>query len=232
MFKKFVYTIPACLNWLAATSLVVLLVKILYLNAILEWFSWFYEIGVVVEGLLASVLASYVFYLVVVHFKEIQHKSSVYPYVTKWAEQIVGDCKNQLSTFAKAANTNVEFTSLTQDQINAAMAKFNPQNPTTLLISISPKKYANGYQYLDFHRQRTKRRITELLTRFPFIESELMSLLMDIDDCSHFNRIEILAGLPLGNTDLSAHSSDFFNYCLACRALHSYLTSHVLHSRG
>lgn len=66
--RLFLRTIPSALNWLASATAATLLLKIFLLNQMAEPIPGFMQLGLVFEGILASVLASYIFYLIVVHF--------------------------------------------------------------------------------------------------------------------------------------------------------------------
>ncbi len=59
-------TIPSALNWLASATVATLLLKVFLLNQIEEHISGLMQLGFVFEGVLASVLASHVFFLIVV----------------------------------------------------------------------------------------------------------------------------------------------------------------------
>ncbi|MDF2627279.1 MAG: hypothetical protein K0R39_1110, partial [Symbiobacteriaceae bacterium] len=76
MLFRFVTTIPRVLNWSVILSLLTLLIKIVLLNRLPESFPGANQLGIVVEGILGSMVASYVFYLVVVHTKEIKDKQA------------------------------------------------------------------------------------------------------------------------------------------------------------
>ena len=69
MFKHYIRTIPSQLNWMLVITILLIFFKIFVANQISEAFKGAYEIGVIIEGLLASIIASYIFYLIVVHFK-------------------------------------------------------------------------------------------------------------------------------------------------------------------
>ena len=109
MNRIFFRTIPRSLNWLAAFSLTVLLLKVFLLNKISEPIAGMSELGVIVEGILGSVIASYVFYLIVVHLKELADKRVIYPHVTKWACRVVGDCNSQLSAVSIQIEAPLDF---------------------------------------------------------------------------------------------------------------------------
>src|SRR5574344_2108729 len=114
----FLKTIPRSLNILISVALITLLLKVFLLNGVPEVFNGAYELGVILEGVLGSVLASYVFYLIVVHLKEVNDKKVVYSHIIKWAKLVVGDCKSQLIDFGRESKIDLPFLSLTQGQVD------------------------------------------------------------------------------------------------------------------
>jgi hypothetical protein len=64
-------------NLLAASATTLLVLKVLVLNRFPAFFSGAYELGLIVERILASIAASYVFYLLVVHLKAQSDKAAV-----------------------------------------------------------------------------------------------------------------------------------------------------------
>ncbi len=108
MLRRFVTTIPKTLNLLAVASLILLLLKVFVFNHIPQPFAGLYELGIVFEGLLASIFASYAFYLIVVHVKGVRDQTIISPHITKWAQRVVGDCVSQLNDFTKASGTALE----------------------------------------------------------------------------------------------------------------------------
>jgi len=184
LIPLFIRTIPAAMNWLALSSVILLILKIFILNLFIEPIDGVYNLGLVAEGLLASVLASYVFYLMVVHLKECRDKAMVYPHVTKWAKAVVGDCTGQLREIGMVANVTLNLSSLTEQQLEDAMKSINPQSNAPLILGTT---YANWYQYFQHHRNTSKQRISGLLTQLIYLDASLVPLLVDINDCTHFS---------------------------------------------
>jgi len=94
-------------NLLAASALAALLLKILVLNRFPALFFGAYELGLVVEAILASVVASYVFYLFVVHLKSQSDKGAVQPYIVKHTTRVVEDCQSQLLEISKLSGISI-----------------------------------------------------------------------------------------------------------------------------
>jgi hypothetical protein len=223
----FFRTIPATMNWLAFGSIILLILKIFKFNLIQEPIVGLSSLGLVFEGLLASVLASYIFYILVVHLKEWRDKTLLYPYVTNWAKAIVVACTVQLDEIGKVGNVELNFSSLTKQQLEDAMKLINPQSNAPLILGTT---YANWYQYFKFHRNTSKQRISELLSQLPYLDTSIVPLLIDINDCSHFSIIDVLDGTQLHTDHLSTFSNTFYSYYQACSKLEKYLAEHVWHA--
>ena len=190
-------------------------------------FNGAYELGVIFEGVLGSVLASYIFYLIVVHLKEVNDKKVVYPHIIKWAELIVGNCKSQLSDFGKESKIDLPFLSLTQEQVDQAFKQINPKSNAPLYFTSNNS--ANWLQYFDYYRVRSQKYIAKIMSQIIFIDANLVSLITNIDNCNHFDIVETLQRYLINNQDLSAFSESFYKYCTYCRELDSYLENEPLH---
>lgn len=221
----FVRTIPPALNWLASGAVLVLLAKVFLFNQIPEPLPSFSQLGLVFEGVLASVLASYVFYLIVVHFKETRDRAVIYPHVLRWARSVVGDCQSQLSEFSKHTGRSTALSTLSKQDVEAMFQKIDPKSNAPLVFSLG--HYANWMQYFEHHRSRSKRSVAKIMAQLVFLEAPLVAHLTKVDDCSHFSVVEMLLRHQFGNKDLSAFAGTFFDYCVTCRELDAYLTSHA-----
>lgn len=218
---QFFRTIPNALNVLALASIAGLIIKVFLLNHIPEWFRGAYEIGVVFDGLLASVFASYVFYLIVVHGKDLHDKSIISPHINKWAASIVRDCNSQLRSFSKAGDIDLNLETISQETVNSAFSKLGPYSEAPLAVGLN--KNANWLQFMQCHNAQTSDHISKILTQLRFLDAQLVALLTAISDCNHFEIIRLFSKFPITNTDLSAFSNQFYDYCVACRSLDTYL---------
>ena len=186
------------------------------------------ELGVIVEGILGSVIASYVFYLIVVHLKELADKRVIYPHVTKWACRVVGDCNSQLSAVSIQIEAPLDFHHLEKNHVEAAFKKIDPQSNAPLIFS--PNNYANWPQYFLHYKSRSQRYIYKIMSQLIFLDAKLVAHLTRIDDCSHFNFLEMVAHQPASINDMNIFAGTFFEYCIACRELDSYLLGHAAYA--
>ncbi|MEN1943208.1 hypothetical protein WCE55_05010 [Luteimonas sp. MJ293] len=211
-------------SFLAAASSVALLVKIFFLNRMPGAFPGAQEAGVLVEAILCSVIASYVFYLIVVHLKDRKEKAILYPFISKHASRIVGECAGQLVEISKRSEVPVALDDLSN--LNDAFSKIPPYSDAPLIINRS-LQYANWFQYFDFHNGRTKESIRRLLDQLPYLDAELVSLISAIDDCAHFWVVTTSLNNPSSNPNLEVWADPFLKYCQLCHELETYLNKWV-----
>jgi hypothetical protein len=219
----FFKTVPKHLNWLTLVTFICLCVKQLVANRFPEVFPSAYELGVVFEGLLVSILASYIFYLVAIHTKEVRDRQFIAPHINKWGRLIVGDCVSQLAEISKASNIEVSLNNLTRDSIDAIMGQINPNGEAPMLIGDQGTQKATWRQYFEHYRLRSKRYITRIMSQLIFLDSRLVALVTKIDDSQHFLVVEATLPFPMGNQNASIFSEGFFEYCVMCKELNAYL---------
>ncbi|PIF52750.1 hypothetical protein CLU80_5235 [Pseudomonas sp. 29] len=221
---KFLLTASREANALVVVAIAVLLLKILFLNRYPAQFLGAYELGVIVEAVLASVVASYVFYLLVVHAKEFSDREFLRPYVEMHSKMLIRACTTQITDIEKASSVDLNFYTMTESEIFSAMSKINPYSEAPLIISVQTMQHANWFQYFNYHKLKSNESTRKLLVQLPFLEAQIVSDLTAIDDCTHFSVLDLLASFGASNKDLSALSHSFFEYCQLCKQLESNLT--------
>ena len=214
---------------LAAISFAMLLVKAVALNRIEAPYAAMFDLGVLADAVLTSVVASYVFYLIVVHLKESQDKSVLAPYVNRHTLRVVTLCQSQLNDIARTSGVNLDFDTLEVTQLADAFGRIHPYSDAPLVLA-PDNRNANWYQYFDFHRGRSKESIQRVLAQLPFLDATHVGLLAEVDDCSHFNFIPLFLHVPTRNTDMASFASMFFSYCKSCQDLSKYMSKSGMRS--
>lgn len=221
---RYLTTVRREINVLVGASLLTLVIKILWLNTIPEWFPWGEEVGEIVDRLCASALSSYLFYLIVVHLKSEKDKVAVNPYIAGKVRHIVDDCESQLSKFGEESDMTLTLETLTRENIEESFRKINPQRRNTSLYSRDSGEALNWLQYMDYYRERTSRSIEKLFRKVTYLDSGLIRCLASIDDCEHFTKtsffVEAHTAPTIPNMEILAPS--FFDYCVLARTLGSY----------
>ncbi|MBI9111665.1 hypothetical protein [Maridesulfovibrio ferrireducens] len=225
ILSLYIKSIPKCLNWLLGTSVAILLIKIIYLDKLKEPLIGMHKIGIFVEGLLASVIASYVFYIIVVHLKEVRNKLCIYPIIKKWSNGVVGDCTNLLRGFSKHSGIDLTLENISSDNIKNCFLKIDPNSKTAPLLVKT--ELADWIQFQVFYSNRGQNRIREILTQGLYLDSKLVSLILSIDDCGYFKQIQYIKHERTGNKDISFLTSTFYEYCCLCRTLKEYINKNL-----
>lgn len=212
-------------NWLTALGLWGLVFKIVALNPIPAPSETLYELGLLWDAILTSIIASYIFYLFVVHIKEVNDQSIIGPYIKQHTNRIIGECEQQLTEIGKASQCMLELDSLTELSLKQALSKIAPYSAAPLVMGRIGNN-ANWFQYFEFHKTHTKESISRIMVQIIYLDSQLCRLIAEIDGCSHFSVIEYFLNIPTSNTTLEAFSNTFFDYCQRCVAL-KQCTSHA-----
>ena len=186
-----------------------------------EIVSWGAEFGAVYYKLCLSIMSSYIFYFIVVHLKSQADKENLNAFVANKSYGVVGDYKSQILEFKKATNSALDDEYLSKEQVEEIFKAIDPKGNAPLLLG-QLGNYANWIQYMSYHKGRTQKFIQKIFVKMPFLDSELVRLLADIDDCSHFSVIESTLNMTFNNNDMSAWASTFHEYSLTCQKLEKY----------
>jgi hypothetical protein len=155
--------------------LALLLLKILVLNRIDSAFPGAYDLGLLVEAILASVVASYVFYIFVVHLRGHREKIIVRPYVSKHVACVVSECRSQLHEISKASGIKVSLDDASSTSITKAFGEINPFAEAPLIL-FPTGTTTNWLQYFAFHIQCSRESITRALALILYIDAQLVKM--------------------------------------------------------
>ena len=205
-------------NFLAGISVIGLLIKVLFLNKHPAWNINFFELGVLLEAILASIVAGYVFYIFVNHLQEFQKHQIVAPFVLKQSQRIVGECKGQLVEFSKVVSRPLELSTLSIEDINFVFSNIHPHDQAPLIMA-NTRRNATWFEFFDYHIIRTRDKIRKLLDQLTYVPPKMLVLILEIEDSSHFSIIRMVLNKPINNIDLSVFADPFFKYCELCKAL-------------
>jgi len=216
-------SVPPVANIVAGISLALLVLKALVLNQIPGAFAGAQEVGALVDSILTSIVASYVFFVMVVHWPSVRDRMLVRPHVARHSRQVVRFCRQQLAALAGATGTTLEFEALSADELRKAFRATNP-NATAPMVFFPGNQTATWIQYLEHHVERSLTSIARTLSNVQFIEARLVQLLTSIEDSSYFMQMRLVGSAPMRNTDLSVWAEPFIQYCALCNELETYCT--------
>lgn len=220
-FLKNILAVNPYLNLALIIAIASVVLMEAYLFDIPELIPWGEEFGTIYYKLCLSLMASYIFYFIVIHLKSQSDKENINAFVATKSYGVVGDYKSQIQALKKEVNSTISDDYLSKEQIEDVFKMIDPKNNAPLLLG-QFGSYANWIQYMSYHKDRTQKLIQKIFIKMPFLDSKLVRLLAEIDDCTHFVVIESTLNLKFGNNDMSAWAGSFYEYSIKCKELEEY----------
>ena len=201
-------------------SLILLWVKVIFLNPIPAATQQIYDLGVVADAVLTSIVGSYIFYLLVVHLKQTEDKKTLAPYLNSKANALVKKCEMLLIRIGQRSDRSLELSNLKLEDLIYALSKFN-------LLSDAPHmvgEYQSNWSLLfDYHEDYSKNDISDLLGKMIFLEAEFIKLVLALEDSEHMKTGTDFRKALIKSPNLSAYAPTLFQYCQQCLALKNYM---------
>lgn len=229
--KNYIRLFPFKLTLFVLITALMLIFKIWILDSIVAPNLGFHKIGLVFDGIAGSIIASYFFYLIVVYLKDVSNQKHIYPHIIEWSDFIISDCKSQLKGISSKTNEKLSLDDIKVSDITEAFKKIHPNinAPGMMANGIQP----DWLQYFNYHKLSTHDKVTKILAQIIYIDAELIKLITDIDENTHFLTLNYFPNAKLiGNENLESFASSFFDYCIYCQKLEAYLLKMRLKSRN
>jgi len=220
-FIKNIIAVSIYLNFSLVLAICSILIMEMYLLDVPEVVPWGAEFGNVYYKLCISLIASYIFYFIVVHVKSQSDKENINLFVAPKVNAIINHHSALIKDLKKAASCEIDGTYLSEDDLNLIFSKINPRSEAALIIDMSGNK-ANWIQYLHYYQTRTQENIKKIFDHMPFLDSKLVRLIAELDDCRHFSVISATVSRSWNNTDMSSWSSSFHDYSIRCKNIECY----------
>lgn len=214
----FLRSVPKPLNRIAFLSLSILAIKVLYLNNIPAPVRFFYDLGVLTDALAGSVVASYIFYLVQVHIRELENRKLIEPLIAAQVEQIVRSCSDQVIALSNASSSSLRFDSLEPAALRAALSKIETKSDAPGILMPQAVK-PDWLQYFGVEIRRSVEFIYKTLEHRSHLDQRLVVLLTQIKNCGHFTGIPQQLAMGIYGPKLDVQAHEFYEYCDFCRSL-------------
>lgn len=179
-------------HWIGLGSFAILLIKVLVLNNISAPLRFMSEVSPVGEGILGSVIASYIFYISCIHPPIYAEKKTSASFVNFILTRISTIFKQHLEEISATLGYHS-----TSDEFLSAFTGIDPFSRTApLLVQFSPKQVrADWFQYFQNENLRLQKEIQRLMDSRLLLNTELIYTLNTINDCGWFMIIENMAGI-------------------------------------
>lgn len=205
-------------NLLALAAAAMLAIKVLVLNQLKSLFIGAYELGLIVEAVLVSVIASYVFYLFVVHLAEYKTRQRIEPFVRKHLQQIVGNSMALLAEISQASGTELDISSCTREELQESLKKIPNDSESPLVIGLDYRP-GTWLEFFRYRADRTRNSALKLTQRITLLSRDRIRLVTEIDDCAYFSMLDNYAGRKRHTGTLEFLSDAQHAYFRLCREL-------------
>lgn len=206
-------------NILALLALGLLAIKIFIANRIPQIFPGAYEAGIIVEAILASIIASYVFYILVAHLPLFRTQMQVEPFFVRHLGRMIGDGQAILHDISQKSGSELDLSSVTQSELHDSLEKIAISSESPLLL-LPENRNANWLEFFLYRANRTRESAEELIKRINLLNGDRIKLVTEIDDCSYFRMLDSYARKTYRpDAKLNFISDAMYKYLSLCREL-------------
>lgn len=211
---------PATVVSIAAFVLLILMV---FLMRVTDLFNekniFFYLIDKIFIPVFQSIVASYIFYLMVVHLKEERQRKQMSPYIFRQMEFLIFYCERQLSDIAENTRVDLTLGDLSLDDLRLAFSKIHIKDSVRSKFC---KKNANWEDFFKMYKVRASMYEDNIL-KINYIGVEEYMLVCKIIESNHMRHGHMLREHIWRESSIESYAKNFFNYCMRCRELQIYL---------
>ncbi|EWS96855.1 MULTISPECIES: hypothetical protein [Pseudoalteromonas] len=211
--KKYVMLESKTFTLLVLISMMIILVTTMFSNRIPMFFSWGNEAEQLLLSVSLSFFSSYIFYISLVHRKEIKDKENINFVLDRKISLALSSYKNELILFKQAANISKEIDQLDLNDFmlfSKLIGSNSHMNSTTFYLATHDSVNDTAEDILKRNAQKFERFVTELTPLYPFLDTGLLKILLLIQDSTYINN-SLIKGLPLSKTFSNFHEH-FYNF--------------------
>jgi hypothetical protein len=217
-WKHRVATLRKDLLVLFGISLTSILFIDLWLIKVPEVFGFGAELGGIYYKICLAYITAFIFYFINVHLQSERTKVKTYKYINNKSTKILNLCNVLMYSLRNASGipSNISFPSKT-NEIFILCDYIDPRVPFTL-GGWYARTFLHWQAASDFIAEENKELIRDLLFVRDSLDSDIVEILTDIDDCIQ-NFINLSHGGPSANTDMEVYSYGIIQYYDLCKKL-------------
>jgi hypothetical protein len=166
--------------------------------------------------LLLNVVASAIFYFVVVYFPDYKKKKDILPYVKNQCLSILGDADAILNELNGLSRTRFTIDSITEHELDMLCSRVVLRDPGPI-ENFENGMFRNGtwFDLLAFRQSRSFASKEKIFAYIMFLDTELIKAITNLSSCSYLSQIEhykvIISGVR-PTTTLNFLSHAMFGY--------------------
>ncbi|MBS4429233.1 hypothetical protein E2566_13835 [Pectobacterium punjabense] len=190
---KFIKSINSLYHKIGVGALLLLIVKCLVLNKITAPFTWMYDVSAVVEGVLASIIASYIFYVVAIYPEIYKDKCRSSVFVISRLRIITTSFQTHIQEFGKKASIDLDVNS-SVDDVGKAILNISPfkKDAPLVLGYTQPFQSADWFEYFLYGVNKIEEDASKLINSRAYMNMSTITLLNQIIHSGWCSTIKIL----------------------------------------
>ncbi|MGY0146062.1 hypothetical protein [Edwardsiella tarda] len=205
---SFIKTIDLTYHAIGVGSLLLLFAKVIWFNEIPAPLPFMAKIGAVFEGVLGSIVASYIFYIFCIYPSIFKDKKTSALFVSSILNEIIIGFQSYMNDVSKDITTESSIR-----DIRAAFLKISPyQRNAPLILNLSENKqlsHASWLQFFQYSNNLILNSIKKVMDSRLFLDAELIHILNQISNCKWFSIIQLYSSLNIHlNGSLFVNSQD------------------------
>lgn len=210
--KDFFVTMPSAAWGVTCASIVTLIAKKLHFDHKPEYFSWMSEAGLILEPILQSIIASFIFYIFLVHIENFKRKKSIAIHLSKWIESIISYRNMTIRELEKLKKTDITKEDNPTKDIKELFGDIGFRE-----VALSKdQRTGESHTILDFlyqKQQGTNIVTADIISNQSDLDPEILSCIYNIRNCSYFIILNAKYHHKMNYIEkLSSIKDDFYNY--------------------
>lgn len=182
------------------------------------------QLANVLSDLATGFVVSYIFYLLVVVRPAIHNRRTTYGYVQTFTARIVDDARSLSKEVAHLSGVPASGP-WQRTQFVQALTALPPLSPVRMVDpNLQP---FSAFQFMLICRQRTITNLDKVEPFFPFVDSELMSILAEIEHSPYFVSLEAIQSLGSQFSTFQGLADTVADYLEMAEKLNAYGKAHV-----
>lgn len=221
-----VTAVGGTLNALFAAALVFVVLHDFVLAGAAELFPGGARLWELAYRLSLALIGSYLFYFVVVHLKKQEDKENLRPYLRSRTDRIVGRARSLMTELHRASGRDTTgatpyLNEITLDDVQEVCSGVKFHDTAPLFLG-DANRNATWIEYLDYHRAETMDFIASIYVASPFLDTEFLKLLVEVEHSFYFLHLKMISGVSLRDGQLSPLAKPMHEFFGCVRVLKEY----------
>lgn len=221
---KAIRSAPSAANFLTSLSIAFLLTKVFILNRYSANIFGLYELGLIVEGTLISVIASYIFFIYVVQLKDLKDKEITAPYILKHCNRIISTRDSILRDISQHTQVQITSKNLNKELLISALTSIDAKSDAPMVSSQDYTKNVNWIVYMYNRASHTKQSIEKLLEKVHWLSPEILYTLTEIEEDSFIGMLDTIKGININYTNLKFLADGIEKHNNSCNTLRKLIS--------